>query len=140
WSSLATPDGRLQATLFVKTSETERTEAFIHLLSLDDSTAACIDLATGDLMAAGRYALILAPDGHTLYAANPSLGIVQTVDLRQRAVTRTVRFTPAAADDETSAAFGALSRDGRSLYFSAGLGLQVLDTRTGAVRTLRDIG
>lgn len=140
WSSVGTPDGRYQATLFVKTGAGDHAEAFIHLLSLDRSRAACIDLAEGEFMSLARFAIVLSPDGRTLYAANPSLGIVQTVDLARGAVTKTVRFTPAPADTDTAAAFGAVSADGRSVFFSAGMRLQVLDTGALTVRTLEDIG
>ena len=139
WSSVATPDGRWQLTLFVKTSET-KTEAFIHALSLDRGTAKCIDLSTGEFMSTGRYALVLSPNGRTLYAANPSLGRVFVVDLARRAVTSTVRFPSTVADDQTSSAFGAISRDGRNLVFSAGNGLHAFDTRTHAVRRLAFTG
>jgi DNA-binding beta-propeller fold protein YncE len=135
WSSVATPDGRWQLTLFVRSSGT-RTEAFIHALRLDRATAGCIDLSGGDFMSTGRYALVLSPDSRTLYAANPSLGRVAVVDLARRAVTSTVRFPTSGADNQTSSAFGAISRDGRSVFFSAGNGLHVFDTRTHTVRRL----
>ncbi len=133
WSSTGTRDGRWQLTLFLK-SRGDTTEAFVHALSLDRGVAACIDLSAGGFTAMGRYALVLAPDGRTLYAANPSVGVVSVVDLVRRAVSSTVHFTPVAADERTSAAFGAVSRDGRTVYFSAGRGLFAYDTRTGAVR------
>jgi len=133
WSSLGTPDGRWQLTLFLKSTE-NRTEAFIHALSLDRSTARCIDLQTGAFMGIGRYALVLSPNGRTLYALNPSLGVVNTIDLARRAVVSTVRFPTTSADDRTSSAFGAISRDGRTIYFSAGRGLHAYDTRTHTVR------
>jgi len=139
WSSVATPDGRWQLTLFVKTSET-KTEAFIHALRLDRGTARCIDLSKGEFMAAGRYALVLSPNGRTLYAANPSVGRIAVVDLARRAVTSMVRFPTSKADDDTSRAFGAISRDGRMLYFSAGEGLHSFDTQTHAVRRLAFTG
>ena len=139
WSSVGTVDGRWQLTLFVRSSET-KTEAFIHALSLDRSVARCIDLQGGDFMSSGRYALVLSPDGRTLYALNPSLGVVDAIDLARRALVSTVRFSPSAADDRTSVAFGAISRDGRTVYFSAGLGLHAYDTRTHTVRGPYDVG
>jgi DNA-binding beta-propeller fold protein YncE len=135
WTSVATPDGRWQLTLFVKASET-KTEAFIHALRLDRGTAKCIDLSSGEFMSTGRYALVVSPDGRTLYAANPSVGRVAVVDLARRAVTSTVRFPASGADSRTSSAFGAISRDGLDVFFSAGEGLHAFDTRTHAVRRL----
>jgi outer membrane protein assembly factor BamB len=139
WSSIGTRDGRLQLTLFLKSSE-NKTEAFIHALSLDRSEAACIDLSSGAFMAIGRYALVLAPNGRTLYAANPSLGVVNVIDLTRRKVISTARFRPTSADERTSAAFGAIARDGRTVYFSAGRGLHAYDTRAGTVRALHRVG
>lgn len=139
WSSIGTRDGRLQLTLFLKTSK-NKVEAFIHALSLDRSKAACIDLASGDFSAIGRYALVLSPNGRTLYAANPSLGRVHVVDLARRSVIRTVRFAPISADQRNSTAFGAISRDGRTVYFSAGPGLHAYDTHTRTVRGPYRIG
>ncbi len=139
WSSIGSRDGDLQLTLFLKSSE-NKTSAFIHALSLDRSNAACIDLSSGAFMAIGRYALVLAPNGRTLYAANPSLGAVSVVDLTRRAVISTVRFHPTGADERTSAAFGAISRDGRTVYFSAGRGLHAYDTRAGTVRAPYRVG
>jgi hypothetical protein len=139
WSSIATPDGRWQLTLFVKTTET-KTQAFIHALRLDRGTARCIDLSTGEFISSGRYALVLSPSGRTLYAANPSLGRVAVVDLRRRALTATIRFPASGADNQTSSAFGAISPDGRQVFFSAGEGLHAFDTGTRAVRRLAFTG
>jgi len=139
WSSVATPDGRWQLTLFIKSSE-NKSEAFIHALSLDTAAAKCIDLSSGEFMSMGRYALVLSPNGRTLYAANPSIGRLSVVDLRRRAVTSTVRFPSIVADNQYSRAFGAVSRDGRNVYFSSGLGLQAYDTRTHAVRRVSFTG
>jgi DNA-binding beta-propeller fold protein YncE len=139
WSSIATPDGSMQLTLFIKSSE-NKSAAFIHALSLNSSRAKCIDLQSGGFMAIGRYALVLAPDGRTLYAANPSMGVIDVVDLEKRAVVSTVRFKPTPQDKQTSAAFGAISRDGRTLYFSAGRGLHAYDTRSGVVRAPFRVG
>jgi len=135
WSSIGTRDGRWQLTLFLKTSAS-KVEAFVHALSLDRSVAACIDLSSGAFMGIGRYALVLSPNGRTLYAANPSLGVVEVVDLTRRAVVSTTRFRPASADERTSAAFGAISPDGRTVYFSAGRSLHAYDTRAHVARTV----
>ena len=53
--------------------------------------------------------------------------MIATVDLGKQAVVSTVRFGPGTADGSTSAAFGAISRDGQTLYFSAGRGLIAFD-------------
>jgi len=133
WSSAGTPDGSRQLTLYVE-PESKTTGAFVHALSLTSATAACIDLPGGDFMAVGRYALVLAPSGRTLYAANASLGVVATIDLQARKVVDTVRFASEGADGSTSTAFGAISPDGRTLYFSAGRGVLAYDTADRSVR------
>jgi Tol biopolymer transport system component len=133
WSSTATRDGSWQLTLYLEPGNT-RSEAFVHALSLTGSTAACIDLPGGEFMAAGRYALVLGPGGGTLYAANASLGVVATIDLATRKVVDTVHFAPASADTSTSSAFGTISPDGSTLYFTAGRALLAYDTASRTVR------
>ena len=140
WASIGSPDGRWQLTLYLKAGSDE-TEPFVHALSLGDSRAACLDLPGGDFTAAGRYALVLAPNGRTLYAANPSLGVVATIDLQRKAVVSTVRFKPLAArNGASSAAFGAVSPDGRTVYFTAGEGVLAYDANARAVRGPYDVG
>ncbi len=139
WASSGTRDGDWQLTLYLKPG-TETSEAFVHALSLDGARAACIDLPGGEFMAAGRYALVPAPDGRTLYAANPSLGVVATIDLGTRAILSTVHFAGSAAANESSAAFGALSPNGKTLYFSAGRDLFAYDTGSRAFRGRYDVG
>ena len=139
WSTVGTRDGRQQLTLFVKSTGQE-TRAFIHALSLDRSTAACIDLPSVDLMANGRYALVLSPDGRTLYAANPSLGVVAEIDLARHKVVSITRFQPAGADERESGAFGAVAPDGRTVYFSAGRDLLAYDTGSRTVRAPYRLG
>jgi hypothetical protein len=139
WSSIGSPDGSRQLTLYLK-SGTSSTEPFVHALSLTSATAACIDLPGGDFVSAGRYALVLAPDRRTLFAANPSLGVVATIDLERKAVVSTVRFTHSTADDGVSAAFGAVSPDGRTLYFTAGRGVIAYDADARTVRGPYDVG
>jgi outer membrane protein assembly factor BamB len=139
WSSIGSPDGRWQLTLYLK-SGTNKTAPFVHALSLAGATAACIDLPGGDFVSAGRYALVLAPNARTLYAANPSLGVVAAIDLQRKAVTSTVRFAPIAVNSATSAAFGAISPDGRTVYFTGGRGVLAYDTVARAVRAPYEVG
>jgi DNA-binding beta-propeller fold protein YncE len=135
WSSIGTRDGSWQLTLYLKSGQ--GTQPFVHALSLLGAHAACIDLPAGDFIAAGRYALLLAPNGRTLYAANPSLGVVATIDLRRRAVVSVARFPSRKADDRVSAAFGAVAPDGRTVYFTAGAGLLAYDVATKQTRSYR---
>jgi hypothetical protein len=132
WASIGSPDGSRQLTLYLKSSANE-TEPFVHSLSLTSEQAACIDLPGGDFMSAGRYTLVLARDLRTLYAANPSLGVVVTIDLQSRAAS-IARFARTAADNRTSAAFGALSPDGNTLVFTGGRGVMAYDVAARKAR------
>ena len=93
WASTGTRDGRWQLTLYLEGEG----HAFVHALSLTAAHAACIDLPGGDFVSTGRYALVVSRDGRTLYAANPSLGVVATIDLRAEKIVSTFRFPHAAA-------------------------------------------
>lgn len=139
WTSTGTRDGSWQLTLYLEPANT-KSDAFVHALSLTGSSAACIDLPGGEFMAAGRYALVLAPDGRTLYAANASLGVVATIDLQTRKIVATVHFAAATADTSTSSAFGTISPDGSTLYFTAGRALVAYDTVTRTVRGPYQVG
>jgi len=135
WSGIASPDGRWLLTLYLNTL---RSRAFVHALDLNRSSPLCIDLPSGRgaLAQLKRYALILSPDGQTLYAANAALGAVAEIDLRTRRVVRTARFAPGGvqAAPHPSTLGGTISRDGRTLYFSGGRDLWAYDTRAGRVR------
>src|SRR5262245_61733781 len=140
WSSIGSRDGRWQLTLYLKNGA-GKTEPFVHALSLTGAHAACIDLPGGDFMSAGRYALVLAPNGRTLYAANPSLGVVATIDLKRQKVVSTVRFPGrGSVDTRMSAAFGALSPDAGALYFTGGREVLAYDTAAHELRTRYDAG
>lgn len=134
WSGVASPNGRWLLTLYLNTSHNH---AFIHALDLIRSKPNCISLPSGAhrLDALKRYTLTLAPSGRKLYAANPALGVVAEVDLDKQKVVRTARFTPSAAGSSTRKLLaGTISRNGRTLYFTAGRGLWAYDTAAGAVR------
>ena len=139
WTSTGTRDGSWQLTLYLEPGNT-KSEAFVHALSLTGATAACIDLTGGEFLAAGRYALVLSPDGRTLYAANASLGVVTMIDLQTRKIVGTVHFQAASADTSTSSAFGTISPDGGTLYFTAGRALVAYDTATRTVRGPYQVG
>jgi hypothetical protein len=83
-----------------------------------------------------RYSLTLSPDGGTLFAANPALGVLAKIDLATRRVVRVARFTPDRTADAARGATstGTISRDGRTLYFSGGRHLWAYDAVYGQVR------
>jgi hypothetical protein len=134
WSGVASPDGRWLLTLYLNT---HHNHAFVHALNLQEGDPSCIDLpsGTGRMASLKRYTLTLSPNGRTLFAANPALGVVAAIELRTLRVTRVARFTPSRAGLPTRAlSAGTISRDGRTLYFSAGVGLWAYDAAYGRVR------
>jgi hypothetical protein len=134
WSGVASPDGRWLLTLYLNT---QHNHAFVHALDLDLSLPACVDLpsAGNRLGALKRYTLTLSPDGKTLFAANPALGVVAAIDLLNQRVSRVARFAASKAGHPTrSLSAGTISRDGRTLYFSAGRDLWAYDAAYGVVR------
>lgn len=134
WSGVGSPDGRWLLTLYLNT---HHNHAFVHALDLQKGQPACVDLPSGSgrMAALKRYTLTLSPNGRTLFAANPALGVVASIDLRTLRVTRAARFAPSAAGRPTrELSAGTISRDGRTLYFSAGNGLWAYDAAYGRVR------
>ena len=131
-----TPDGRWLLTLYVNT---QRNSAFVHALDLVNKSAVCLDLlsGTGDPADLAGYALTLAPDGRRAYATNPALGAVVELDLAALTATRTATFEPAPAAAEPPApAGGAITPDGRTLFFTDGREVWTYDTTSGEVRRL----
>ena len=134
WSGVGSPDGRWLLTLYLNT---HHNHAFVHALDLQKGQPACVDLPSGSgrMAALKRYTLTLSPNGKTLFAANPALGVVASIDLRTLRVTRAARFAPSPAGRPTrELSAGTISRDGRTLYFSAGNGLWAYDAAYGLVR------
>lgn len=129
WGGVASPDGRWLLTLYLNTA---RRSAFVHALDVDRSRPACIDLPSGGgrLAQLRDYTLTVSADGRTAFAANPALGVVAEIDLAKRRVTRRAAFAPAGSGWSRSA----LSRNGRTLYFSGGERLWAYDAAFGAVR------
>ena len=135
WGAVASPDGRRLMTLYLRGDNA----AEVHTLDLVRGTAVCIDLPRGRTAALRAYSLALAPDGRTLYAANPALGVVATVDLRSLRVVRVVRFRARTAADYPSRA-AAVSHDGRTVYFAAGRSTYAYDAAYRRVRGSYDAG
>jgi hypothetical protein len=134
WSGIGSPDGRWLLTLYLNT---HHNHAFVHALDLQEGKPACVDLPSGSgrLTSLKRYTLTLSPNGRTLFAANPALGVVASIDLRTLKVTRAARFAPSPAGRPTrQLSAGTISRNGRTLYFSAGSGLWAYDSAYGLVR------
>jgi hypothetical protein len=126
--TVASPDGRWLLTLYV---DTKRDAAFVHALNLLDRFPLCIDMppckgcSVADLR---RWALALAPDGRTLFAANPAIGRVAEVHLPTSRVVYDARFRPEAGGGETRAA---VTPDGSRVLFTNGTRIWSYDTHRG---------
>jgi hypothetical protein len=130
WNGAATPDGTWLLTLYLSTA---RNVAFVHALNVVERFPFCIDLPSGDgdFATLKAYSLTVVPGGETLYAANPKLGVVATIDLAQLRVVSTVEFAPEPGAGERTQS--ALSRDGSALYFSNGESVWAYDTTAATV-------
>jgi len=140
-SGVASADGHWLYSVYARKDKS----AFIHMLSMDNPIAFCIDLPGSGYSsnpADFSWSLALNRDGSHLYAANLALGIVADVNTGGSGVasiTRTVHVAstgPTAsilAQDVQAKAFGAngvvLSPDGQTLVMS-GAGVVWLDTAT----------
>jgi hypothetical protein len=130
WVGLPSRDGRMLYTLYVK----DDASAFVHALDLTGKPPHCIDLPgrAKDPIDAGMVSLVLSPDERTLYVVSPRLGRVAVVDVAAMKVVRIVRFQRAAV--AATSAPGAISPNGRTLYFAGDGQLWAYDTAYRRVR------
>jgi DNA-binding beta-propeller fold protein YncE len=85
----SSPDGNRLYTLYTLTSRGEK-YAFIHVLSLDEKWAHCIDLPTGfEEAPEAATAMTVSQNGALLYIANADTGAVAEVDTQTLTVLRT---------------------------------------------------
>lgn len=131
--TVASPDGRWLLTLYV---DTQRNAAFVHALNIVDRFPLCIDMPPCPKCTVAqlrRWALALAPDGRTLFAANPAAGRVAEIHLPTSRVIYQSRFTPNPGATETRTA---ISPDGSRFVFTNGQAVWSYDTHRGFARTL----
>jgi outer membrane protein assembly factor BamB len=107
---------------------------FVHALNTE-GFALCLDLpaaARSGPAAAGEWGLTLAPGDHTLYAANPALGLVVEIDTGDNpGIRRTARFSRGATGAPPRLA---VAPDGETLYVPTARGVVAVDTATLKVR------
>jgi outer membrane protein assembly factor BamB len=107
---------------------------FVHALNTE-GFAMCIDLpaaARSGPAAAGEWGLTLAPSDHTLYAANPALGLVVEIGAGDNpGVRRTARIPRGAIG---AAPRLAVAPDAGTLYIPTARGVVAVDTATLKVR------
>jgi hypothetical protein len=132
--TVASPDGRWLLTLYV---DTEKHKAFVHALNLIDRIPLCIDMPPCDRCTVAqlrRWALALAPDGRTLFAANPGVGRVAEIHLPTAKLVYQARFSPKPGAFETRAA---VAPDGSRVVFTNGEAVWSYDTHRGYAERLR---
>jgi outer membrane protein assembly factor BamB len=123
----ASPDGDRLYTLYSLKDADGVKHSFIHVLSLDEEWAHCIDLPAG--FAAGSekaIALSVAPDGRRLYVADAASDMVAELDTEALTVARTngVDFGTSGAPAH------AVRGPGGMLYLASGTRLQAVDPST----------
>lgn len=122
------PDGRRLYTLYWLADETKAGtgRAFVHVLSLDEQWAHCVDLPGG--VGSGSEhasALALTPDGTRLFVADGKSGALAEMDTKQLRVTR----TSAIVLRDSGRVRAGVGPDG-TLYLGQGHRLAEIDTRT----------
>ena len=123
----ASPDGSRLYTLYSIDGAGGTSHSFIHVLSLDEEWAHCVDLpATFGTAADRSIALSVAPDGRRLYVADSATGAVAEVDTQALRVTLSEEVGFGSAGQ---AAYAARGSDG-VLYVAAGKRVMAVDTRS----------
>ncbi|HYZ10276.1 MAG TPA: hypothetical protein VE962_00085 [Actinomycetota bacterium] len=120
----ASPDGRRLYTLYSQ-EIAGGTHTFVHVLSLDELWAHCIDLpASFQAFDERGVAISVSPDGSRLYVADATTGTVAEADTETLAVTRTaeIPFWSQGGIAHAAASPGGL------LYLAKGNGVLEVDT------------
>ena len=139
WQAVAPVDGSWLFTLYLRT---KNNTAFIHALDTQYKFTVCFDLPTvnGNTLEQLRaYTLALAPNGQTIYAANPALGIIAKVDLNSFEVTSAASFAPGPSALSASAPVNYGVADKRRLYFTGGKNIWTFDATSQMVTSLSSL-
>jgi hypothetical protein len=129
----ASPDGSRLYTLYTLRDADGSRHAFVHVLSLDEEWAHCIDLPPSFAVGSERsIALTVAPDGKRLYVADASTGSVAEVDTASLVVARTASVP---FGTEGGAGHAATGPDG-TVYLAKGSGLVAVNGSTLTRRAL----
>ena len=123
----ASPDGRRLYTLYTLGGEDGRRYAFIHVLSLDQLWAHCIDLP-GEFATSpeSATALTVSPDGTRLYVANHAEAAVAQIDTSKLEIVRTQSINFGLGGGRANAALDS----GSKLYLASGRRVALVDTTT----------
>jgi YVTN family beta-propeller protein len=123
----ASPDGRRLYTLYSQKAADGTRHAFIHVLSLDELWAHCIDLpASFGTAPEEAIAMSLGPDGSRLYVGDARADSVAEVDTRTLSVARSASIDFGTSGYPAHAERGA---DGM-LYLASGVRLLAVDPGT----------
>ena len=128
-SGVASHDGQWLFSVYARPDK----GAFIHALHMDGAFALCIDLPdTGKGFAVNdrsslAWSLALSPDGATLYASNPAMGIVTVLSAVSPSQGRTFRVSEPSHGWPAGAV---VSTDNRTLVVPGTSGVVWLDTGT----------
>ena len=131
----ASPDGRRLYTLYtVDVGGVQR--AFVHVLSLDELWAHCVDLPTDfEVTDESAIALAVSPDGRRLHVADTASDTVVEVDTARLGVTRTVS---ADVGTDRGVAHAATGPDG-TVFVARGSRVVALDVGTLSARRSWDL-
>jgi YVTN family beta-propeller protein len=120
----ASRDGRRLYTLYSLREGDGDLHSFVHVLSLDEQWAHCVDLPSHFRARDERsVAMSVSPDGRRLYVADVSKDQLAEIDTRALTVTRTVDVS---LGPWRGAAYAARGADGM-LYVGSGKGLHSID-------------
>jgi hypothetical protein len=132
----ASPDGGRLYTLYTLQDADGTAHAFVHVLSLDEEWAHCVDLPPAFGTANERsIALSVSPDGKLLHVADVSTGTVAEVDTTELSVTRSAQVPFTARGGSAQAV---TAPDG-SVYLGTGTALQAVDPGTLAAGASWDL-
>jgi hypothetical protein len=127
----ASSDGRRLYTLYTLDGPDGTRRAFVHVLSLDELWAHCVDLPASFADAReNRIGLAVAPDGKHVYAAEASTGTIAEIDTGSLAVTRTTTVPFEVQGGDAHAAVG----DGGTLYLGKDTMVMSLDIASLSVK------
>jgi hypothetical protein len=132
-TAISSRDGHWLLTLYIEGDG----GAFVHALDLRSGIAHCIELPwqRAQFVGPATAVLALSPDGRRLYAVDPLLGRVATIDLRSLRIIHNQGFAPNAAELAGGAGLtAAVSPRGRMLAFTRGRALWLYDTAYNVVR------
>ena len=124
----ASPNGDRLYTLYSLKDPDGSVHSFVHVLSLDEEWAHCVDLPdTFEIANERAIAMSVAPDGGRLYVADALSGALAEIDTEALTVTRTAEVTLGPWGGR--AAHAARGADGK-LYIGSGSRLLSIDAAT----------